>query len=213
MPSPVVRIRNVVELPLILADGRQAKARAVTFDGLRDGLDHIALLFGAATGDAPLVRLHSECLTGDAFGSARCDCGPQLQDALRRLSDRGGVLLYLRQEGRGIGLAAKLDAYRLQEAGFDTFAANRAIGRLPDERDYGVAADMLLALKITKLTLLTNNPDKRTQLADHGIAVVAEERTGVFVGPHNRRYLEAKAIQAGHNIALDAVVAWQDQHR
>lgn len=203
--SPAARIRNVVELPITLIDGRAATPRIVTFDGLADKREHFALHFGHPSMSTPLVRLHSECLTGDAFGSARCDCGPQLQDALRQLADRGGLLLYLRQEGRGIGLTAKLDAYRLQDDGLDTFEANRMLGHRADERDYGVAADMLLALGITEVVLLTNNPDKRTQLEAHGVSVASQERTRVFAGPHNRRYLEAKVVHAGHLIAFDPV--------
>lgn len=196
------RIRTVAQLPLVLADGREARAEIHSFDGLRDGKEHFALKLGHPASDQPLVRLHSECVTGDVFGSARCDCGPQLQEALRRLHEQGGYLLYLRQEGRGIGLYRKLDAYRLQELGHDTYGANRALGHRDDERDYGAAADMLVAVGIRRITLLSNNPDKRAQLEAAGIAVAAVEPTGVFVGAHNRRYLEAKVSHTGHVIDL-----------
>ena len=116
----------------------------------------------------PLVRLHSECLTGDVFGSQRCDCGPQLREAIERITERGGYVLYLRQEGRGIGLYAKLDAYALQDAGLDTYQANLALGHAEDERDYTPAAQMLLALGASRVALLTNNPDKVEQLRDLG---------------------------------------------
>ena len=125
---------------------------------------------GAA--EVPLVRLHSECLTGDVVGSTGCDCGPQLQETVGRLAEHGGVLLYLRQEGRGIGLYNKIDSYVLQDGGFDTFQANRLLGRGDDEREYGVAADMLRALNLCRVRLLTNNPDKVGQLRAHGIDVV-----------------------------------------
>jgi GTP cyclohydrolase II len=196
------RVRTVAQLPIELRDGRTVLAEIASFDGLRDGKEHFALKLGNPSPDAPLVRLHSECMTGDVFGSARCDCGPQLQESLRLMDERGGYLLYLRQEGRGIGLYRKLEAYRLQELGHDTYAANRALGHHDDERDYGVAVDMLKALGIARIVLLTNNPDKRKQLEDAGIAVVAMEPTGVFVGAHNRRYLEAKVRHTGHAIDL-----------
>ena len=142
-------VRREVQLPVRLPDGSLTPARLFTFDGLCDGREHVALALGDRQNDAtgvPLVRLHSECLTGDAFGSERCDCGPQLQEAVARISEVGGYLLYLRQEGRGIGLYSKLDAYALQEAGLDTYEANVALGFGEDERDYTVAAQMLLGL-------------------------------------------------------------------
>jgi GTP cyclohydrolase II len=203
-PAGAPRIRTVAQLPIELRDGRQVRAEIVSFDGLRDGKEHFALKLGNPSPDAPLVRLHSECMTGDVFGSARCDCGPQLQEALSLMDERGGYLLYLRQEGRGIGLYRKLEAYRLQEEGHDTYAANRALGHHDDERNYGVAVDMLNALGIKRIVLLSNNPDKRKQLEAAGIAVASMEPTGVFVGAHNRRYLEAKVRHTGHAIDLGA---------
>jgi GTP cyclohydrolase II len=156
----------------------------------------------AAGGRAPLVRPHSECLTGDVFGSQRCDCGPQLREAVERISDVGGLLLYLRQEGRGIGLYAKLDAYALQDSGLDTYEANVALGHGEDERDYGAAAQMLLALGAKRIRLLSNNPDKAEQLARYGVAIAERIPTGVHVSADNVRYLATKATHTSHTITL-----------
>jgi GTP cyclohydrolase II len=199
-----LRIRAVVQVPLTLADGRIVPSEMVSFFGLRDKLEHFAVRLGPRSADvAPLVRLHSECMTGDVLGSARCDCGPQLNEAIKRLSCVGGYLLYMRQEGRGIGLYRKLDAYLLQQGDMDTYAANRALGRADDERDYGAAADMLLALGVNRIRLLSNNPDKRAQLVAEGIEVESLAPTGVYLGPHNRQYLEAKVRQTNHTIDLN----------
>jgi GTP cyclohydrolase II len=167
---------------------------------LADGAEHLALVFGDPV--RPLVRLHSECLTGDVFGSARCDCGPQLREAVERIDAAGGVLLYLRQEGRGIGLYAKLDAYSLQDAGLDTYQANTALGLPEDARDYTAAAQMLAALGIGEVDLLTNNPDKVRQLRERGVTVAATVPTGVHATPDNLRYLDAKVRHANHTLAL-----------
>ena len=139
-----------------------------------------------------LVRLHSECLTGDIFASARCDCGKQLHEAIDLLSEEGGILLYLRQEGRGIGLYAKLDAYRLQDKGIDTYTANRWLNLPEDARNYTVGARMLQALGVERIRLMTNNPDKVAQLIAAGIDVAEIRRTGVYVTDTNRAYLQAK---------------------
>lgn len=181
-------------VPIALGRGN-VRAQMVTFAALSDGREHVACVFGEP-GSAPLVRMHSECLTGDVFGSSRCDCGPQLDEAVDRLG-RGGVLLYLRQEGRGIGLYNKLDAYLLQDAGADTFEANRLLGRGEDERDYGVAAEMLGALGVRRIRLLTNNPDKVLQLRRCGVEVESVERTGLHLTHDNGSYLQAK-IEHGH---------------
>jgi GTP cyclohydrolase II len=197
---PAATVRTRVRVPLHFADGYSASAEVVTFDGLTDGAEHLALVFGDPV--RPLVRLHSECLTGDVFGSARCDCGPQLREAVERIDGAGGVLLYLRQEGRGIGLYAKLDAYALQDAGLDTYQANTALGLPEDARDYTAAAQMLAALGITELDLLTNNPDKVRQLRERGVTVAGTVPTGVHATPDNLRYLDAKVRHTNHTLAL-----------
>ncbi|PVG80741.1 GTP cyclohydrolase [Nocardioides gansuensis] len=196
-------IRTQVQVPLQFADGYATTAHVTTFRGLADGQEHLAWAFGdPADSGLPLVRVHSECLTGDVFGSARCDCGPQLREAVERIATSGGVLLYLRQEGRGIGLYNKLDAYALQDAGLDTYEANTALGFAEDARDYTVAAQMLAALGVTRLDLLTNNPDKAGQLRELGVAVRRTVPTGVFASESNLRYLHAKAEHTQHTLAL-----------
>jgi len=198
-------IRTQVRVPLRFADGYAALAHVTTFHGLADGQEHLALVFGdPVNGDVPLVRLHSECLTGDVLGSARCDCGPQLREAVERIATNGGVLLYLRQEGRGIGLYNKLDAYALQDAGLDTYEANTALGFAADGRDYTAAAQMLSTLGVTRLDLLTNNPDKAGQLRALGVTVRRTVATGVFASETNLRYLHAKAEHTQHTIELPA---------
>ncbi|MCS7483983.1 GTP cyclohydrolase II [Umezawaea endophytica] len=196
-------VRTSVRVPLRFGDGFTTTAETITFHGLADQAEHIAMVFGDPTANpAPLVRMHSECLTGDVFGSARCDCGPQLREAVERLSNDGGVLLYLRQEGRGIGLYNKLDAYALQDSGLDTYEANSALGLPEDGRDYTAAAQMLTALGIDTISLLSNNPDKGEQLAAHGITVRHHVPTGVFATPSNLDYLRAKVEHTGHTIKL-----------
>jgi GTP cyclohydrolase II len=210
---PVATERTRVRVPMRFADGFSTAADVVTFDGLVDGREHLLLGLGdwkgaldraAHGGDAPLVRPHSECLTGDVFGSERCDCGPQLREAVERIANEGGFLLYLRQEGRGIGLYAKLDAYALQDAGLDTYEANVALGRGEDERDYTVAAQMLHAVGADSIRLLSNNPDKATQLESLGIRVTEHVRTGVHLSDANHRYLEAKRDHTAHTLDLSA---------
>ena len=199
---PIARIRNTVDLPLRTADGFATVATAYTFDRLVDAREHLALQLGEPNDAVPLVRLHSECLTGDVLGSQRCDCGPQLREALERLTAVGGYLLYLRQEGRGIGLYNKLDAYRLQDTGLDTYQANVALGHGPDERDYAVAAQMLVALGIEELSLLSNNPDKADQLVAAGLTVVERVPTAVHLSPANGDYLAAKARHGAHDLEV-----------
>jgi GTP cyclohydrolase II len=209
VPSPT-SVRTQLTVPLRLADGFTTTARVFTFQGLADGGEHLALGLGdredapvaVNDGPPPLVRLHSECLTGDVFGSQRCDCGPQLREAVERIDERGGYLLYLRQEGRGIGLYAKLDAYALQDAGLDTYDANVALGYGADQRDYTVAAQMLHALGETRVDLLSNNPDKAAQLERLGVTVKARVPTGVHLSPANERYLAAKARRGAHTLDL-----------
>jgi len=164
-----------------------------------DGEEHVALVIGAFGGKPPLVRLHSECLTGDVFGSLRCDCGPQLREALRLIGAAGGgVLLYLRQEGRGIGLANKLRAYALQDRGLDTVEANQRLGFADDERDYDHAAAMLRALGIDRVRLLTNNPAKVAGLSAAGVEVAERVAHHMPANPHNADYIAVKRSKSGH---------------
>jgi GTP cyclohydrolase II len=208
MPLPTATIRTQVSLPLRFADGYATPARVFSFGGLVDGQEHLAFGLGARAapvtsalrGATPLVRPHSECLTGDVFGSQRCDCGAQLREAVERISDCGGFLLYLRQEGRGIGLYAKLDAYALQDTGLDTYEANLALGHREDERSYLVAAQMLRALGVSQVALLSNNPDKARQLRRFGVTVAALVPTGVHLSAANARYLVTKARRGAHTL-------------
>ncbi|MEX5719071.1 GTP cyclohydrolase II [Geodermatophilus maliterrae] len=210
-PVPSATVRTRVTVPLRFPDGYATTAEVFTFTGLADGREHLALGLGdwrtavdraAAGGPAPLVRPHSECLTGDVFGSQRCDCGPQLREAAERITAAGGVLLYLRQEGRGIGLYAKLDAYALQDAGLDTYEANLALGHGEDERDYTVAAQMLHALGADRVRLLSNNPDKAVQLELLDVAVTERVATGVHLSAANARYLTVKRDHTQHTLDL-----------
>jgi GTP cyclohydrolase II len=169
-----------------------------------DSKEHVALTTGLEPGtvgvdEAILVRLHSECLTGDVFGSRRCDCGEQLEYSMRLLREQGrGVLIYLRQEGRGVGLANKISAYALQEEGVDTVQANLALGLPEDARDYRVAAEMLLDLGIHRAALLTNNPAKIKGLRSHGVEVTERLPVQVEPNPFNLRYLRTKKEKLGH---------------
>ncbi len=164
------------------------------------GAEHLALTLGDVSGDAPvLARVHSECLTGEALGSLRCDCGEQLEAALRRIGREGrGALLHLRQEGRGIGLVNKVRAYALQDAGADTVDANLRLGFPADARDYAVAAEMLRALGIARVRLMTNNPRKVEALGREGIAVDAREPLVAPANDHNAAYFAAKSLRLGH---------------
>ena len=204
-PAAAASVRTTVRVPLQFPDGWETVADVYTFTGLVDGKEHLALGLGDYAGAAtPLVRPHSECLTGDVFGSERCDCGPQLREAAERIAAEGGFLLYLRQEGRGIGLYAKLDAYALQDQGLDTYAANRALGHGDDERDYTAAAQMLQALGAERITLLSNNPDKALQLDALGVQIERQLPTGVHLSEANLRYLQAKVSHTHHSIDLPA---------
>ena len=211
---PPATVRTDVTVPLRFADGYATTAQVFTFTGLVDGKEHLllglgdwpgALVRAALGGPAPLVRPHSECLTGDVLGSERCDCGPQLREAVERITHAGGFLLYLRQEGRGIGLYAKLDAYALQDAGLDTYEANTALGRGEDERDYTAAAQMLRTLGADRIRLLSNNPDKAAQLELLGLVVTERVPTGVHLSSANARYLTTKRDRTAHTLALPLV--------
>ena len=167
-----------------------------------DGAEHLALVMGTVgDGEPALVRVHSECLTGDVFGSQRCDCGWQLDSALQRIAEEGrGVLLYMRQEGRGIGLTAKIHAYKLQEQGLDTVEANLKLGFPMDLRDYGIGAQMLHDLGVRKLRLMTNNPRKIVGLEGHSLEIVEQVPIKPSPNPHNTRYLDTKREKMGHTI-------------
>jgi len=194
-------IRRRIRIPLRFADGYATTATVVSFVGLTDAQQHVALELGRPAAAAlPLVRLHSECLTGDVFGSQRCDCGPQLREAVERITKHGGYVLYLRQEGRGIGLYDKLDAYALQDHGLDTYDANLALGHQADERDYTSAAQMLHALGADRIVLLSNNPDKRAQLARLGITIASQVPTALHLTGANAAYLATKAQRGGHDL-------------
>jgi 3,4-dihydroxy 2-butanone 4-phosphate synthase/GTP cyclohydrolase II len=165
-----------------------------------DQQHHVALVKGdVANQKNVLVRVHSECLTGDVFGSRRCDCGPQLQDAMRQIDAEGtGVILYMRQEGRGIGLGPKIKAYKLQESGLDTVEANLKLGFGMDLREYGIGAQILVDLGLETIRLLTNNPKKIVGLEGYGLKVVEQLPISVEPNPHNERYLETKKSKMGH---------------
>ncbi|MCX6881228.1 MAG: bifunctional 3,4-dihydroxy-2-butanone-4-phosphate synthase/GTP cyclohydrolase II [Verrucomicrobia bacterium] len=172
------------------------------FESKIDGQHHIALVKGDISKTvAPLVRVHSECLTGDVFGSRRCDCGPQLQQAMQQIDAEGaGVILYMRQEGRGIGLPAKIKAYKLQQQGYDTIEANLKLGFPMDLREYGVGAQILTELGLTKLRLLTNNPKKIVGLEGYGLEVVEQVPIKTKPNRHNKKYLQTKKTKMGHLI-------------
>lgn len=195
-------LRPLVEARLPIAATEHA--RLVLFRSASGAVEHLALVVGdPARQPSPLVRLHSECFTGDVFGSLRCDCGAQLEAALTQMAEEeAGVLVYLRQEGRGIGLLNKLRAYRLQDQGLDTVDANTHLGFLPDERDYAFAAKMLRLLGIERVRLITNNPDKLEALSRHGIAVVERVPSAIPPNRHNRFYLETKARRSGHLLRI-----------
>ncbi|MEV6011342.1 bifunctional 3,4-dihydroxy-2-butanone-4-phosphate synthase/GTP cyclohydrolase II [Streptomyces sp. NPDC051976] len=201
--EPTVRREAETTLPTVYGDFRAHGYRSTV-----DGVEHIALVAGdIGDGTDVLVRVHSECLTGDVFGSQRCDCGPQLQAGLRKVAEEGrGVVLYLRgHEGRGIGLMSKLRAYELQERGRDTLDANLELGLPADARDYGAAAQILTDLGVRSLRLMTNNPAKTGAMISHGLDVLGREPMPVDAGEHNLRYLRTKRDRMGHDLPwLDA---------
>ncbi|MFB7994833.1 bifunctional 3,4-dihydroxy-2-butanone-4-phosphate synthase/GTP cyclohydrolase II [Streptomyces sp. NPDC056002] len=201
--EPTVRREAEVNLPTAFGDFTAYGYRSTV-----DGVEHVALVHGEiGDGDDVLVRVHSECLTGDVFHSLRCDCGPQLEESMRRITEEGrGIVVYLRgHEGRGIGLLSKLRAYELQERGRDTLDANLELGLPADSRDYAAGAQILEDLGVRGLRLLTNNPDKTDALLRHGLKVVARESMPVQAGEHNLRYLRTKRDRMGHDLPwLDA---------
>ncbi|OUO51931.1 bifunctional 3,4-dihydroxy-2-butanone-4-phosphate synthase/GTP cyclohydrolase II [Parabacteroides sp. An277] len=176
--------------------------RLIPFRQKSNGLEHIAIIKGNVKGDEPvLVRVHSSCMTGDIFGSMRCDCGEQLHEALRMIEQEGrGAVIYLNQEGRGIGLMEKMRAYKLQENGMDTIDANICLGHQADERDYGVGAQILQHIGITKMRLMTNNPVKRVGLEAYGLSVVENVPIEVTPNPYNEFYLHTKKERMGHTL-------------
>ncbi len=184
---------------------RYGEFRLCLYESLLDGAEHVALVLGDISGLAPvLVRVHSECLTGDVLGSMRCDCGAQRERALEMIREEGrGVFLYMRQEGRGIGLSNKLRAYHLQDEGLDTVEANLRLGFKPDERDYGIGAQVLADLGLHAIRLLTNNPTKRVGLGAYGLEVVERVPLEITPNPRNRRYLETKKRKLGHMLNLE----------
>ncbi|MFA0613718.1 GTP cyclohydrolase II [Vibrio splendidus] len=179
-------------------------AELLSFHGLKTDKEHVAVIFKSAdkTQDIPLVRMHSECLTGDVFHSSRCDCGEQLDETIRIMGETGGVILYLRQEGRGIGLYNKIDAYRLQSEGMNTYEANNHLGFGDDLRDFTEAAEMLRALGTTKIRLVTNNPKKINELKSFGIKIEEVVNTSAHVKSGNESYLKAKVSHGKHNLDI-----------
>ncbi|WP_261883130.1 GTP cyclohydrolase II [Vibrio pelagius] len=180
-------------------------AELLSFHGLKTDKEHVAVIFRAAdkTQQIPLVRMHSECLTGDVFHSSRCDCGEQLDETIRRMGESGGIILYLRQEGRGIGLYNKIDAYRLQSEGMNTYEANNHLGFGDDLRDFTEAAEMLRALEVTKIRLITNNPKKINELKSYGIEIEEVVNTAAHIKSGNENYLKAKVSHGKHNLNID----------
>ena len=191
----LIERQEIVSLPTDYGDFRLHLYRSVI-----DDVHHLALVKGVISSDQPtLVRVHSECLTGDVFGSRRCDCGDQLHAALQQIDDGGsGVLVYMRQEGRGIGLAAKIRAYKLQEQGLDTVEANEKLGYPMDLREYGIGAQILFDVGVRHIRLLTNNPKKVVGLEGYGLNIVEQLPIKALANPHNARYLQTKRMKMGH---------------
>ncbi|WP_110588223.1 GTP cyclohydrolase II [Microbacterium suaedae] len=201
-PSPQAPATRAVSLRAdTTVPTRHGDMRFLAYRDRVTGTDHLAIVSGDLSDDAPLVRVHSECLTGEALGSLKCECGPQLDAALETIAQRGGIVIYMRgHEGRGIGLINKLRAYALQERGFDTLDANTELGLPADARDYAAAASILADLGVDQLRLLTNNTDKVAQLRGFGIDVAEQVPLIVGVGPNNHQYLETKRDRMGHII-------------
>ncbi|PSV28442.1 GTP cyclohydrolase [Photobacterium sp. GB-27] len=180
-------------------------ADLLSFNGLESGKEHVAVIFkDADKTTAPLVRMHSECLTGDVFHSSRCDCGEQLDETIEKMGELGGIILYLRQEGRGIGLYNKIDAYKLQSEGMNTYEANNHLGFGDDLRDFSEAAYMLKALGLTEIRLVTNNPKKIRELSENGINIVEVVGTKAHVKDGNESYLKTKASHGHHRLYFES---------
>jgi 3,4-dihydroxy 2-butanone 4-phosphate synthase/GTP cyclohydrolase II len=203
----LVRRAATVSMPT-----KYGEFRAVGYESVIDGGHHVALVKGDVAGRRDvLVRVHSECLTGDTFGSLRCDCGEQLAEALRRIEDEGlGVVLYMRQEGRGIGLLNKLKAYALQEQGYDTVEANEELGFAPDLRDYGIGAQILADLGLSTIRIMTNNPKKIVALEGYGLRVTGREHIEVAPQDDNVSYLRAKKDKMGHLLEHEDLFAQEE---
>ncbi|AMW32509.1 bifunctional 3,4-dihydroxy-2-butanone-4-phosphate synthase/GTP cyclohydrolase II [Fervidobacterium islandicum] len=193
--TELMKVKSVARLPT-----RFGEFKIISFENNLDHKEHIALLKEWEKGTTPYVRVHSECLTGDTLLSLRCDCGSQLSNALRKISEKGGILLYLRQEGRGIGLSKKIEAYNLQDSGYDTHEANIALGFKPDERDYAAAYQMLKALGVEEVILLTNNKEKVDELEKYGIRIRHSERLYGEITRYNEFYLKTKLIKFHHQL-------------
>jgi GTP cyclohydrolase II len=203
-----VKVVAIADLPT-----RIGEFQVVAFHSPSDRKEHAALVHGDVSGHERVpVRLHSECLTGDVFGSLRCDCREQLELSLNEIGRmESGIILYLRQEGRGIGFANKIRAYQLQEEGLDTIQANEALGFRGDERDYAVAAHMLYSLDVRSILLMSNNPTKIADLRLHGVKVEGRIPLVIPPNPHNRRYLETKRLKAGHLLGTSPSIEVPEQ--
>jgi 3,4-dihydroxy 2-butanone 4-phosphate synthase/GTP cyclohydrolase II len=200
--SPLPKTASVTRISSARLPTRYGAANIVAYASLRDGREHAALVFGKPRAK-PLVRIHSSCLTGDALFSLKCDCGEQLKEAMRRMQHEGsGILVYVSQEGRGIGLANKVKAYALQDKGYDTVEANHALGFKADPRTYEEAADILRDLGASEIRLLTNNPEKVAQLSKHGIRIVKAEPIEIAPNAANRNYLKTKKKKLGHTLRV-----------
>lgn len=196
----MAEVRARIELKVGL--NSDIEAEMLSFRGLSSDKEHVAVIFQQADKrkGSPLVRMHSECLTGDVFHSSRCDCGEQLEETVQKMGSEGGIILYLRQEGRGIGLYNKIDAYKLQSEGMNTYEANNHLGFGDDLRDFSEAAQMLKALDVNTIRLVTNNPKKVRELQEHGVEVNEVVNTNAHVKEGNESYLKAKVSHGKHNL-------------
>ncbi|USH03885.1 GTP cyclohydrolase II [Grimontia kaedaensis] len=192
-------------VPLNVGVGSKIPAEILSFEGLGSDKEHVAIIFKCADQqlEAPLVRMHSECLTGDVFHSSRCDCGEQLEETIQKMGEEGGIILYLRQEGRGIGLYNKLDAYKLQSEGMNTYEANNHLGFPDDLRTFEDAADMLKALEVNAIRLITNNPKKIREIQEQGIELEGVVGTQAHIKDGNEMYLKAKVSHGKHKLTID----------